>query len=467
MRWGKAIMRRIMAFLSIWITYLALATSAPNVYFGNLHSHTSYSDGSGTPAEAFRYARDTAGLDFLAITEHNHSKAEQGIKKNDPRKDGILISANHSLYNGTSQVSLKSASKRYTEDNVFVAIYGQEFSTISSGNHVNVFEIDEVISESAVPNGEFKLLLDWLVTRLDSQQSPAIIQFNHPSSKYRKQSIEYGYDDFNSVSTWMERMGKHARLIEVLNGPGTINKKGLSPEVSQIDYLHYLNLGFKLAPTGDQDNHWKNWGNSTETRTGVIADSLTKPKILEALRNRRTYATEDRNLRLVFYVNGHLCGDVINLLPAVGDELNIQYSIIDDDEPTADYRIEVFSDLPEGNPAEIIESVTTRGDNPAGQLKSIEDVIFTGEHQYLVFKISQLDEDGNDRAWTAPVWFEKSDYSSVVSTTTTAPSFIASKYSDIYHLPICRVAKGIKEKNKVAGTQAAIGRTMHEGCPFD
>ena len=27
----------------------------PNVYFGNLHSHTSFSDGSGTPQEAYTY----------------------------------------------------------------------------------------------------------------------------------------------------------------------------------------------------------------------------------------------------------------------------------------------------------------------------------------------------------------------------------------------------------------------------
>src|SRR5437016_828310 len=50
---------------------------AEHVYFGNLHSHTSYSDGSGLPEEAYKHARD-AGLDFLFITEHNHRLAEQG-----------------------------------------------------------------------------------------------------------------------------------------------------------------------------------------------------------------------------------------------------------------------------------------------------------------------------------------------------------------------------------------------------
>ncbi|MEI6309450.1 MAG: hypothetical protein WCP58_07400, partial [bacterium] len=39
-------------------------------YFGLLHAHTSYSDGEGAPAQAFTYARDSAGLDFLALTDH-------------------------------------------------------------------------------------------------------------------------------------------------------------------------------------------------------------------------------------------------------------------------------------------------------------------------------------------------------------------------------------------------------------
>lgn len=63
---------------AVWCVILALPSTAPaqhRVYFGNLHSHTSYSDGSGTPENAYRHARDVAGLDFLAITEHNHEWA--------------------------------------------------------------------------------------------------------------------------------------------------------------------------------------------------------------------------------------------------------------------------------------------------------------------------------------------------------------------------------------------------------
>ena len=39
-------------------------------YFGNLHAHTSYSDGKKTPKDAFQHARDVAKLDIMIVTDH-------------------------------------------------------------------------------------------------------------------------------------------------------------------------------------------------------------------------------------------------------------------------------------------------------------------------------------------------------------------------------------------------------------
>ena len=54
-----------------------------NFYFGNMHAHTSYSDGnkdsatSGmtTPLQAFNYAKQSTQIDFYGISEHNHYSA--------------------------------------------------------------------------------------------------------------------------------------------------------------------------------------------------------------------------------------------------------------------------------------------------------------------------------------------------------------------------------------------------------
>ena len=124
-----------------------------NVYFGNLHAHTSYSDGVEEPSDAYRHARDAGGLDFMAITEHNHSSAGQ-------------IANDHSLYSGSDADSLISTANRFTVDGEFVALYGQEYSSISRGNHVNVLDVPRVID---VPNGAYdQLVEDWLPDNPDS-----------------------------------------------------------------------------------------------------------------------------------------------------------------------------------------------------------------------------------------------------------------------------------------------------------
>jgi len=461
----------------IILTVLAMAVAVHSraqevqVFFGNLHSHTSYSDGSGKPADAYKYARDTAKVDFLAITEHNHDGAERGIKAGDPRKDGILIAKNHSLYNGTKSSSSISAAKAFNKDGKFVAIYGQEFNTIEEGgNHMNVFEVSEVIDEAVVPNGGFEQLVKWLTTNLDSEMKPAIIQFNHPSSEIRKRGIEYGANLFGSPSEWVKQIGRHACLIEMLNGPGTINAPNLKPEVFESDYLYYLNLGFKLGPTGDQDNHFKNWGNSTTARTGVIAEAKTKANILDALRHRHVYATTDNNLKIIFRVEGHLCGDVITTLPAAGAELKVTYSIVDGDEPDAGYKIEAYSAIVGSGPAKAVESVKVSGNNPPSQPGTLEGVPYLGPNQYVFFKISQLDEDKHtDTAWTAPVWFEKAGTVPPVNSGTTTDEllFVASRNSGIFHISTeCAAAKAIKPGNRVIGPAAKTGRVMHEGCPI-
>src|SRR5438876_2999101 len=141
------------------------------VFFGNLHSHTAYSDGTGTPQEAYDYARTTGKLDFLCISEHNHKSAEG--TGDDPLK--LHIALDHSLYNGPAETSLISTANRVNTQfpGTFVALYGQEFSVILHGNHINVFDISEVIDEQLIPNREFRKLYDvFLVSHLDSFHRP-------------------------------------------------------------------------------------------------------------------------------------------------------------------------------------------------------------------------------------------------------------------------------------------------------
>lgn len=395
-------MRRSAFALSFFVAiFISLTAYAQQVFFGNLHSHTSYSDGVGKPDDAFRHARFTARLDFLAVTEHNHKAAESGANE---RRDGILIARNPELYTGPSPEALIPAAQRWTENGKFVALYGQEFSTISSGNHMNVFDVPKVIDS---PNGDFKALLGWLNTNRDSSGAIALLQFNHPGL-FPKTAIEYGRGNFSSVAEWVAALDPHVRLIEVLNGPAMTKVDGMrSSAVQEKDYFEYLNLGFHLAPSVGQDNHYATWGSATDARVAVLADSLTKENILAALKARRAYATEDKNLRVIFKVNGHLQGDRV-APPPLDSVLDMEVSIQDDDEPDASYRVEVYSDAPGGPPAkkgEPVDAFEFQG-NTDTPLK-LGGIRYKTPGQFVLLKITQTAEHGEpDRAWTAPVWFE-------------------------------------------------------------
>ena len=447
-----------------------VASAQEKVFFGNLHSHTSYSDGSGKPGEAYDHAR-AAKLDFLALTEHNHAEAVG--------PDNVGIALDHNLYNGVGPDSLISIARAKTADGAFVALYGQEFSTISSGNHMNVLDVGEVIT---VEKGRFDKLLDFLATRKDSDGKPCILMMNHPSNTVDILPKEYGRDDFNGVQDFVKRMGAETRLIQIINGPGQSdgdNQKPAKPD--EHAYFKFLNMGFMVAPTADQDNHRKNWGSATPARTAIIAPELTKKALLDAIRQRHVYATQDPNLSVVVKVNGKLCGDVLPVLPAQS-RLEIAYEISDEDEPTAEYVIKVFGDGVGGDPAALIGSFPAERDATGRVRGNIDDIVFPGQPQYYFFRVSQVGEDGDeDNAWTAPVWFRNEPGTIVattdedegigrpegVSATPTNPDrAVASRRSNSFHLTMeCLDARSIKPENIVSGSAARQGRHLHPGCP--
>lgn len=367
-------------------------TQGLNVYFGNLHAHTEYSDGTGTPEEAFAYARNVAKLDFLAVTEHNHLLGGENALPADRAK----------LYEGPSESALIPAATRATKDGSFVALYGQEFSSMSKGNHVNVLDVPKVID---VPNGDFAGLLQWLDANRDSTGQPGVMMFNHPGLTFPVQTIsknQYGRDDFGDDAGWLSNVGGATSLIEILNGePGDKDAPGRSPQVMDVHYRMFLRLGFRLAPVGSQDNHKKQWGTITETRTGILARELTKPALLKAMRDRHTFASEDRNLRVIATLNNSLFGDVSPVGAA-----NVALHVSDADEPSATYRVDVYRGTVQKDQARIVQTIELPREQAIGQFIGFAIDGPLEKDEYVFLRITQTSDNGADRAWTAPVWFD-------------------------------------------------------------
>jgi hypothetical protein len=102
---------------------VAMTPSSLNYYYGNLHSHSEYSDGTGLPSGDFAYGDAASCMDFLGISEHNHVSAGMAL-------------ANWSL--GRAQAAAATTS-------TFLALYGMEWGVISGGGHVIVYGVPNLL----------------------------------------------------------------------------------------------------------------------------------------------------------------------------------------------------------------------------------------------------------------------------------------------------------------------------------
>jgi hypothetical protein len=228
-----------------------------HIYFGDLHSHSGYSDGGGTPADAYATARAN-GLDFFALTDHSN-------QLDDVEWQDMLDQANLATVEGQ-----------------FVGLRGFEFT--HPQGHVNVFDTDTYVSETDPDYDTYAEFYAWL-----ADQPTAIGQFNHP---YKTDTVNWNFDDFAYNAAAAEKMClREARFYP--------------PE----QYLLSLDAGWHLGAVDNSDTHQPDWGE--RRTTGLVASSLTKEAILEALRARRTFSTPDRNFALVLQANGYWMGSVI------------------------------------------------------------------------------------------------------------------------------------------------------------
>jgi hypothetical protein len=439
-----------------------------HVFFGNLHSHTAYSDGTGTPQQGYDHARTVARVDFLAITEHNHRNA--GSTGNDPLN--LNMALDHSLYNGAQAASLISTANAVNAQfsNTFVALYGQEYSTNSDGNHVNVFDVGEVIDEDVIPNKRYDLFYNsWLPTHLDTLGKPAIVQFNHPKSINQ----DYGVLNFGSLAATLTAALPHVRTIQIINGPHDATGSGHRvTNVKSRTYLQYLNAGFRIAPTADQDNHFITHGSATDHRTAVLAPTLTKTNVLEAIRERRVYASQDKNLKILFTINGQPLGAVVPM-PA-GTPLRIEVQLTDPDEATANYRVSLRRDVVGG---EVEADQEFAGGDASGNGTLIFDQFqHSAADEYFLVQVVQMGGDGADEAWTAPIWLvsptddidvhpHDDDAGPNPSDPAHPDEFVWSENSDVFHLAQCRVVQQIAPQNRRSGHQPPADKRLHTGCP--
>lgn len=356
-------------------------------YFGQLHSHTQYSDGAGSLESALAYIKalpDSANVDFVAFTDHSN----YFDSKNNPNVEAALYDT--SLVKDSdpshSWATYKNTVAAFNAANAgkMVAIAGFEMTWSGGPGHINTFNTPGIVSRNNTTlNNKTKDAGLQAYYKLLSQTEGvnSISQFNHPGTTFGN-FIDFGY--------WDAVVDTRMYMVEVGNGEGQIGAGGYYPSYEQ--YIMALDKGWHVAPTNNQDNHKGKWGNANDARDVILTDDFTEDGIYEALRARRMYATEDKNLELDYTVNGNMMGSIID----VPEKLNFEISFNDPDRTDSIAKVEL-----------VVNSgkVAYTWDSAADLTKGSVSVELAPEYTYYFVRVTEGD---GDLAVTAPVWVGES-----------------------------------------------------------
>ena len=353
------------------------------LYFGQLHSHTQYSDGAGSLDAALDYVKnlpESANVQFVAFTDHSNYFDTTG----DANPEGALYDM--SLASASSQEtwnSYRSSVAAFNEANAgsLVALAGFEMTWSGGPGHINTFNTPGIVSRN---NSTLNNKTDYAGMRayyaLLSQQEGAdsLSQFNHPGNTF---------GTFGDFAFWDPVIDSRMYMVEAGNGEGQIGAGGYYPSYEY--YTMALDKGWHLAPTNNQDNHKGRWGNANDARDVILTDDFSEQGIYDALRAMRMYATEDKNLEIGYTVNGMLLGSSLTEVP---EKLNIHVTVNDPDASDSISKVEV-----------IVNSGKTAytWDDPAVLATGDLSVTLDPDYSYYYIRVTQGD---GDLAVTAPVW---------------------------------------------------------------
>ena len=291
------------------------------LYFGQLHSHTTFSDGSGTLASALSYIQnlpESANVDFVAFTDHSNYFDTPGSAN----PEGALYDM--SLASASSQElwnSYKTAIADFNaKQNKVVAIGGFEMTWSGGPGHINTFNTPGIVSRnnSTLNNKTADAGMKAYYALLSQPEgADGISQLNHPGTTF---------GNFSDFAYWDPVIDSRVHLVEVGNGEGQIGAGGYYPSYEQ--YTMALDKGWHIAPTNNQDNHKGKWGNANDARDVVLTADFSEEGIYEAIRNYRVYATEDKNLEIGYTVNGMQLGSILSEVP---EKLDLAVTLYDPD----------------------------------------------------------------------------------------------------------------------------------------
>lgn len=366
------------AYLTAFSTSVAYGVPVPPVgtlllWRGNMHAHSSYSDGNqdaaATPLQDFQFAAASLHSDFLGISEHNHSQAGMSLP-------------NYAA--GLAQATQATTS-------TFVALYGMEWGVISGGGHVLTYSVDKLLGWEPGNYDVFVAKNDYQGLFREINRRPgAFAMLAHP------QSGDYG--NLASSAPFSARADSAIVGTVLRSGPATsTNVTYSNPSTGSYEatFTALLAKGYHTGITLDHDNHNTTFLRTTPGRLVVLAPALTRADLLDAMRQRHFYASDDWNADVSYTVNGQPMGSIFT-----GQQTpSILVSYADaDGEPLASLT------LMRGVPGSGVVAVAAATAATGASSLSYVDPLANQSTAYYYAVLVQAD---GDRIVTSPIWYTR------------------------------------------------------------
>ncbi|MBC8873638.1 MAG: hypothetical protein H8E44_29730 [Planctomycetes bacterium] len=261
------------------------------LYWIDLHNHSGLTcDAHGEPDELFHYARDRARIDAMALAD------------NDEVFDDPLTEAEYALG--------AFFARHFTEDGHFIGLPGYEWTSHVPNANVQVDRSDPRC-------WDFR----WFPGRCHSNHRTVIYP---PSGGPILRHTEIG----NNIEQMFETVARHGGVVFPHHGSWDItgHPVEVGAEVTSAWHICFnagllhrvLNAGHRMGFAGNSDSHRRQPGLGGAL-TAVYAEALTGHAILEALHNRRFYATNGSWIVLDSRANGSLIGQQVEAPDGVAE----------------------------------------------------------------------------------------------------------------------------------------------------
>lgn len=333
-------------------------TPTLKLYWGDMHGHTSVSDGLGADAnEFFKFGREVAALDVVALTDHGHFDWPANIK----------------------------AVQEFYTPHKYVTILAQEAG--ARVDHMNLyFRRDDADHIS-----------HWQ-TEYDAFYKHIRKQYNAgPTAEVMTGPLHFSLDRGNDLYPFDIWDSQTARFVEIYSSLGASEFPGNDRPLpgayaGPSKYLQYgLSKGLRFGVIGTSDSHDSKpgrsiWGGYPGGLAGFWAKELTREAIWDAMWNYQVYATSLDRIYMEFRVNDQIMGsDFATTAPIFLDAYVIG--------KTDKLKLAVIR-----NNLEIHQTTTKTG---LIEL-TLEDNPSKGSHFYYL----RVTQDNGERAWSTPIWVD-------------------------------------------------------------